>query len=55
LQALISSADDQFVAFICKGGVLLGTPYEDNDSRRHIPLPFTKKRLKGNLHVGPTR
>lgn len=41
LQALISSAKDQF---ICKGGVLLGTPYEDSISGSSTSLSMVVER-----------
>ena len=36
LQALISSAHDQFVAFNCKGRMLLGASYRSNNSGSSI-------------------
>jgi hypothetical protein len=44
LQASISSADGQFMVFICKG-VLLGDPCKDNDSGSSISSSMVAERI----------
>jgi hypothetical protein len=44
LQASISLADSQFVAFICKGRSASGSLYEDSNSRSSISLSMVSKR-----------
>jgi hypothetical protein len=51
LHASILSVGGQFLAFICKGRVLLGATYEDNDFGASISSSMVTERKSGDESV----
>ena len=47
LQASISSADSQFVAFMCKGMGASRSPYKDSDSGSSISSSMVAREIQG--------